>query len=201
MATTVDRGVKNIADEEKASSPKRSRSGSPIAAETTTITKDDIISIAAAIHAAPANAPKDAKLLEMTKADIHVLRENSIFTSFAHREAEKLFRSKAAKYHIKRDYELEAVMTERAIEYLKAYQKWQDLYEDATRLKNALLLGTVTKAEFNARLDDLLERKKVCNGLVGTYNKAYQIARADLNSWWYEAEEKQDVAMGYAPAK
>lgn len=201
METTVDRGVKNVADEEKASSPKRSRSGSPIAADTTSITKDVIISIAAEIHSSPVKAPKDAEILELTKAGLYTLRENSIFTSFAHREAEKIFREKAFKKKCQKEWELEAVMTERAVEYLKAYEKWQTLYEDATKLKNALLQGDITKSEFRARLEDLLERKSVCNGLVGTYNKAYQIARLDLNSWWYDAEEKQEAAMGYAPTK
>jgi hypothetical protein len=168
---------------------KRSRSTSPVA--------DAKTAIVAVVSLAESDAAQKKKLLQETMGDLYDLRENVIFTAGAHWQEAKT--QLALAHELERSGDAAAAATRKLAEESRdAASTWQELYEDATSLRNKLLLMKVGPDAFEDQVEALKKRKLACAAtLPPTVTVSYKIASAELNEYWYKAEKDKVHAMGY----
>jgi hypothetical protein len=199
MDTTADHGVKNPADEEKASSPKRSRSGSPIA--NITATKDAIISIAEALYPVAVAADAMDKKVRLTLAmrKLWKIRENARFTYATHFEDVNLINAQIKKLEEDKSPDVELFRKRSTISH-EAAIKWQEHYADATSLFYDWLAGDIDQKTFDEKLAAAEACRLKCLLLAVPTNEAYAIVCPKVNATWYSDEKTMVKVLGYDPS-
>ena len=168
---------------------KRSRSTSPVA--------EDKAAILTVVSLVESDAAQKKKLLALTMGDLYDLRENVIFAAGAHWEESKK-QLALAREKEKNDERDAKFVRDLANEFQEAARIWQELYEDATSLRNKLLLARIDVDTFDAQVDELKKRKLQCAATMPpTVNDSYNVSCVKLNEQWYKAEKDKVHAMGY----